>query len=257
MNLQLVAVAFVCLGAGAVVQASLGFGMGVVAIPLLVWGGFSLPEAIGALVPNVLFQTSLGCWRQRHYLPWRDALPMMTVRYAALPAGVWTLGVLAEQGQAATRMVLGIGLVFVLVIQQWRPPDSPEVRKPGRVATLLAATSSGFLAGVIGMGGPTLVLWVMRQDWESRRQRTFLWLSFLLLMPAQIGLMSWRFGRPWLHAMAIGACVVPWTLCLAWFAQNWADRWSRDRLRMAMRLFLFFIALRLIWQVLRPWTLFG
>jgi uncharacterized membrane protein YfcA len=107
------------------------------------------------------------------------------------------------------------------------------------------------------MGGPTLVLWVMRQDWESRRQRSFLWLSFLLLMPIQILLMSWRFGQPWLEAMLVGAAVVPFTLSLAWFAQSWADRWSKQRLRLAMRLFLLFIALRLIWQVSRPWTLFG
>jgi uncharacterized protein len=256
VTLQLVAVAFACLGVGAVVQAALGFGMGVVAIPLLVWGGFSLPEAIGALVPNVLFQTGLGCWRQRRELPWRDVLPMTAIRYATLPAGVWTLGILAEQGQAATRMVLGVGLVFVLAVQQGRPSPG-GTRRPGTLATLLSGTTSGFLAGVIGMGGPTLVLWVMRQDWESRRQRTFLWLSFLLLMPAQIGLMSWRFGQPWLDAMLIGGCVVPLTLCLAWFAQSWADRWSRARLRTAMRLFLLFIALRLIWQVVRPWTPFA
>ncbi len=254
VNSQLVAIATLCLGLGAAVQATLGFGMGLVAIPLLVWGGFSLPQAIGVLIPNVLVQTAFGCWRFRRELPWSDVGPISVVRLLALPIGVLLLGLVAEQGQAMTRGVLGAGLLGALLFQPPRPTASRP--PPGRLATLAAGSASGLLAGLIGMGGPPLVVWVMRHDWDSVRQRCFLWLSILLVMPVQILLMSLRFGRVWLGAVQIGCCVVPLTVLIAWQAGIWADRWSKQRLRFAMRLFLLLIAVRLVLQVGWPWARF-
>ncbi len=240
-----------CLGFGAFVQSTLGFGMGVAAIPLLVYAGFSLPEAIGTLLPNVFVQTAFSCWRHRHRLPWPDVVPVTLLRYSSLPLGVGLLGIIAEQGQAFSRALLGVGLLAVLAVQQIQSVVPP--RRPGRVATVVAGISSGLLAGMIGMGGPPLVLWVMGQDWDSSRQRCFLWLSFLLVMPLQTGVMAWRFGRPWLDAAGYGMAVVPLVLAVAWGAGAWADRWSKHRLRQGMRLFLLVIAARLIWQ----WALIG
>jgi uncharacterized membrane protein YfcA len=150
-----------------------------------------------------------------------------------------------ERGEALSRALLGVGLLVALAAQEWMPRG---VVRPGRWAAVAAATTSGMLAGLIGMGGPTLVLWVMSQDWEVQRQRCFLWLSFLLVMPLQITLMWWEFGRPWALAAAHGAMVVPLVLAIAWAGGKWADRWSKHRLRQGMRLFLLVIAARLIWQ---------
>jgi uncharacterized membrane protein YfcA len=231
---------------GALVQSTIGFGMGVTSVPLLFYSGFTLPQAIGALIPNVLMQTAFSCWRYRQVLPWSEVVPMNVWRWMSLPVGVWLLSAVEEQGQALSRALLGTGLLIVLAVQQWMPRRSCS--PPGRLATVAAGTSSGLLAGLIGMGGPTLVLWVMSQDWSVERQRCFLWLSFLLVMPLQIGLMWWQFGQPWLLAAAHGALVVPLVLMIAWAAGKWTDRWSKHRLRQGMRLFLLLIAARLIWQ---------
>jgi uncharacterized membrane protein YfcA len=236
----------VCLGLGALVQSTLGFGMGVAAIPLLVYSGLTLPEAIGALIPNVLMQTAFSCWQHRRHLPWAEVLPMSVWRWLFLPLGVWLLSVVNEQGEALSRALLGAALLGALAFQEGIP--LPVDLRPGRWAAIAAGTSSGLLAGLIGMGGPTLVLWVMSQDWEPRRQRCFLWLSFLLVMPLQIALMLWEFGRPWAVAALHGAMVVPVVLVVAWMAGKRADRWSKHRLRQGMRLFLLLIAARLIWQ---------
>ncbi|MCA9152192.1 MAG: sulfite exporter TauE/SafE family protein [Planctomycetales bacterium] len=241
----------ISLAIGACVQSTLGFGMGMVATPLLVWnGGFTLPQAIGMLVPNILAQTLFGCWRYRRELPWDAVWEVCAYRYLGLPAGVIALVFVAEQGADASRAVLGAGLLIALIVQQVRPANSSQV-PPGHVATFTASFSSGFLAGVVGMGGPPLVLWVMQQNWSSSRQRSFLWLSFLLVMPIQIAMMSYNFGREWLVALGAGMLIVPVTLAIAAIVGRWADRLSKERLRFGMRLFLLIIAVRLIVQWVR------
>jgi uncharacterized membrane protein YfcA len=232
------------------VQSTIGFGMGVVAVPLLVYNGFTLPQAIGALIPNVLMQTAFSCWRHRHVLPWSDVVRLSLWRWLSLPVGIGLLRLVDEQGQAFSRAILGVGLLVVLAVQELLPYGSTQ--RPGRLATVAAGASSGLLAGLIGMGGPSLVLWVMSQDWNAQRQRCFLWLSFLLLMPLQIILMAWQFGRPWLLAAVHGAVAIPLVLAIAWGAGSWGDGWSKHRLRQGMRLFLLVIAARLIWQWAAP-----
>jgi hypothetical protein len=234
------------LGAGALVQSSVGFGMGLVATPLLVFAGCSLPQAIASLLPNVLVQTAFSCWRYRRDLPWADVAPICLWRYLGLPVGVWLLGLVNDQGQAVSRAILGLGLLAVLATQQL-PVNLPQ-RRPGRLATLLAGSSSGVLAGWLGIGGPPLVLWVVGQDWNTQRQRCFLWLSFLLVIPLQLLIMSWRFGVSWVRDAAHGLAVVPVVLLSAWLGGVWSQHWSKHRLRQAMRLFLLLIALRLIWH---------
>lgn len=233
---------------GAIVQSTLGFGMGMVATPLLVWNHvFTLPEAIGALVPNILAQTAFACWRFRKELPWREVREVCLYRCLGLPVGVWALEIVAEQGVQACRAVLGGSLLGALIVQQFSSRQR-ESQPPGRLGTFVAAFASGFLAGLVGMGGPPLVLWVMRQNWPTSRQRTFLWLSFLLIMPLQIILMTDTFGRPWIEALGLGTLVVPLTVAVAAWTGRWAERWSKQRLRFGMRLFLLVIAARLIVQ---------
>ena len=91
-----------------------------------------------------------------------------------------------------------------------------------------------------------MMAWVMRQDWPNQRQRAFLWLSFLLALPVQIVLMTWRFGSPWRDGLRVGSAAIPVVLLVTWLVGAWADGWSKERLRWGMRLFLFLLALRLI-----------
>jgi uncharacterized membrane protein YfcA len=235
-----------CLASGALVQSTLGFGMGVVATPLLVSAGYSLPQALAALLPNVFVQTAFSCWRHRDHLPWRDVAPLCLWRYLSLPLGIAMLGVVADQGQSWSRALMGLGLLGVLLVQQFQLP-APRAR-PRAALTVLTGISSGFLAGLIGMGGPPLVVWAMAHRWPNDRQRCFLWLSFLLILPLQLAVMIWRFGRPWALATGYGWLVVPVVIVIAWSSGLWADNWSSDRLRQAVRLFLLLIAVRLIWQ---------
>ena len=224
--------------------------MGVVAIPLLVWGGFALEHAIGIVIPNVLVQTSLNCWQNRRHLPWSDVWLMFALRAIGIPLGILVLRMLSDSGQDLTRQILGAGIVAMLVLQ--RVSFSAESSHAARW-TIPTGLSSGFFAGLIGMGGPPLVLWVMAQGWSSERQRSFLWLSFLLIMPIQMLAMWIGFGTPILQAMAVGICVAPLTMMISWWGAGLGNALSQGKLRWMMQIFLLLIALRLVlgrwWQI--------
>lgn len=235
-----------CLALGALVQSAIGFGMGIVAIPLLVNGGAPLPIAMSLLMPNVLIQTLVSCWRLRRELPWAESGQVVIWRLVSLPLGVFLLKIASSQGQAATRFLLGIGLIGLLLAPGEESIKRVDKRSPGFGWTCLAGLTSGLLMGLIGMGGPPLMAWVMRQDWPPLRQRAFLWLSFLLALPAQIGWMAWQFGSPWRNGFLVGCCSIPIVVLVTWSIGTWADRWPKRRLRWGMRLFLFVLALRLV-----------
>lgn len=236
---------FACLSFGAIVQATLGFGMGVVSIPLMVWGGLPLPAAIGALLPNVLVQTGWSCFRNRRILPWQEVGFVTAWRFVGLPLGIFTLGAVAEQGQAYSRGLLGIGLILILLVQRNK---TDAVAVTTRLSTLAHALCSGFLAGLIGMGGPALVLWVMRQDWAADRQRGFLWLCFLIATPVQMLMMWARFGHDWGQPVVLGIACTPIVIVIAEVAGQMTRNWSRQRLRSAMFMFLLVVAVRLLVQ---------
>lgn len=233
-----------CLAFGSLVQSVIGFGMGVVAIPLLVWGGFSLPEAIGMVLPNVLLQTSMNCWQNRRELPWSDVGLMFVLRVASLPIGIFALRFVSDEGEDLTRRILGIGVVTMLVMQ--RIAARSPVKLTGRAGTLIAGCTSGFFAGLIGMGGPPLVFWVLGRHWMPDRQRSFLWLNFLLIVPLQIVMMWATFGSELATAMLIGITLAPLVLLIAWWGARFGNSLSKERLRTMMQVFLLVIAARLI-----------
>ncbi len=214
----------------------------------MVLAGVPLPMAIGALLPNVLVQTSFSSWQHRSQLPWHDAVQMLLIRAAGLPLGILTLKTITDAGQELTRQIVGASLVGLLLLQHVSPGWLPSFRS-GRWQ-VAAGVASGFLAGLVGMGGPPLVLWLMGQDWPAARQRSFLWLSFLLLSPLQIVILWLTFGAMVARALAAGVAIVPLVVAVAWLGGLWGNSLSKERLRWLMRGFLLLLGLRL---VLGPW----
>lgn len=229
---------------GALVQSVIGFGLGVVVIPLLVWGGWTLPEAICMVLPNVFLQSLLNCWQNQAELPWKDAVEVFIPRVISLPIGVMLLQFISEAGESLTRQILGVGLILMLVLQQMTRHSSLKLQ--GRTGAILAGTSSGFLAGLIGMGGAPLVFFVMGKSWSNARQRAFLWLNFLLIVPLQLLIMGIALGVDLTKTMGLGLAFSPVTLLIAWWGSRLGNAISNDRLRFCMQLFLLLIGARLI-----------
>ena len=229
---------------GVAVQAAVGFGAGLFSVPLLVWLRVPLPVAVGLVLTLVIVQTGFNCWQHRTELPWRSVLPVFLLRGASLPVGVALMYAVTQLDVARTKQVIGMVLLIILSLQTWctvRPKQQIHW-----VWTVLAGSLSGVMAGMLGMGGPPLVLWLMAHDWPSVRQRIFLWLSFLLLVPFQAVLLMLAFGKPLMIALLLGFALTPAGLAAAWIGGQIGRRLSRPRLRMAMTLVLLGIAIQSI-----------
>ena len=217
--------------------------MGVATIPIIVWMGISLEDAVTVLIPCVFCQTLFNCYQNRHDLPWKEIKLVFILRLIGLPIGIMTLHWSVTQSQDVARSVLGMGIFVIIGFQII---TSKTTGRMGAGWIIPTGLTSGFFAGLIGMGGPSLVLWVVRQDWTTQRQRVFLWLSFLLIIPFQAILMIWSFGSEMLVTIGYGTVIVPFSIAGAWLGHHYGKGISTGNLRVLMYCFLIVIAIRLL-----------
>ena len=229
--------------AGALLQSVIGFGMGVATIPIIVWMGISVENAVTVLIPCVFCQTLFNCFQNRHELPWSEIKSVFILRLIGLPIGILTLHWSVTQSQDVARTILGMSIFVIIGLQILTSKTTGSLAAGWIVPTGL---TSGFFAGLIGMGGPSLVLWVVRQDWTTQRQRVFLWLSFLLIIPFQAVLMVWSFGNEMLTTIAFGTAIVPFSIAGAWLGNHYGKGISPVNLRTLMYCFLIVIAIHLL-----------
>jgi uncharacterized membrane protein YfcA len=96
---------------------------------------------------------------------------------------------------------------------------------------VLAFSLSGFLNGMIGMGGPPLVLWVAAHDWNPREVRAFLLSTFLLSIPLNMALLCYHFGQSILYDVSIGVGFAPVLVVGSLIGVRLGNLLSKARLR--------------------------
>ncbi|MEM8873423.1 MAG: sulfite exporter TauE/SafE family protein [Planctomycetota bacterium] len=217
---------------GAFVQGAIGFAFVLLVTPLLIALGMSLPQTIAIGLVCVVVQTALSCWQARGELPWRDVGTVIGWRLLGLPLGIAALTKLAVSDPQIVKQVVGAALllaVALLAVARPRPAEHVPIW-----ATATAGTSSGFLAGLTGMGGPPLVLWLTLRDWPTRRTRGFLWLSFVLMIPVQFVLLAWQFPTDTRTGAIYGLAALPVVAGASFIGVRAGDRLPRERLRQVM-----------------------
>jgi uncharacterized protein len=203
-QMMLVSVALI---SACALQGAVGFGAGLFAIPLMVWAGVGLPAAIAVTLGGVVVQTGWNLYRYRGFVRFRDTLPLFFLRVLTLPVGVGLLGVLVTFGQVRVKQAIGVMLLLVLGFQ-WVLKVKPRERVCW-CWTVLAGCASGLTAGLVGMGGPPVVLWVMAHDWPAKKSRAFLWATFLMLSPVNALLLVYEFGGEMWWWMLLGLSLAP------------------------------------------------
>lgn len=231
-------------------QGAVGFGAGLFAIPLMVWAGESLPSAVTITMGGIIVQTCWNLFRYRDHVSARELLPIFALRVLMMPVGVLLLGLLVGLGTARVKQAIGLMLFLVLCVQ-WLLRVKPREH----VAwgwTVLAGGASGLTAGLVGMGGPPVVLWVMAHDWPARKSRSFLWATYLLLIPFNLAVLVYRFGHGIWGSLLLGLCLAPLVLAGSEAGQRVGGMMNRHRLRSTALVLLLLLALA---SVLGP--LFG
>ncbi len=204
---------------GAIIQGAIGFAFGIFAIPLLVLIGLPLEQAIALVLALVLVQTLASVWQNPISIPWPEILAISVPRFLAVVVGVSTLHYIrATWSVSQIKQLMGGCLLAIIAAQLWiRPRPRPRL---GWGWTWLAGILSGLLAGLIGMGGPPVVLWVVAHDWSSHKSRACMWCAFCLMVPWQLAVLYQRFGMPVVQSAAVGIAYMP----LVFLATLWGTR---------------------------------
>jgi len=216
------------------VQAAVGFGAGMIIVPVLIWAGMPIGQALAFMSAAVFTQLSVKLWRYRREVPWREVLwPMGAARVVGYVPGFALLWWLSGESTALVKQAVGAMLLVTLCLQVGLRVKPRERLSAGW--GWLAGLVGGTTAGAVGMGGPPLVLWVVAHDWPSKKARLFLWASFWVCMPIQIVVLVLMFEpMQQLRLMGLGLATLPAAL-LGTAAGLWlGTRIPRRQLRWAM-----------------------
>ncbi len=237
---------------GGVMQSAVGFAYALFATPLLVLIGIPLPSTIVIVATCSLVQSIFGALHLRAHSPWRIAAVALVIRLSATAIGILWLKRLATLPMDDIRLIVGV-VLCLLVTVQWlirvKPADHLHPAWAG-----LAFTSSGLLSGLVGMGGPPLVLWAMGHNWSNEKTRGFLFTVFMVSLPAQLVMLYFTFGRAVLTDLRTGLFLSPVVVLGAVIGMPIGNRLSRGTLRNIAYVILLILGLiAVIPRILRAW----
>lgn len=222
-----VALSGLVLFCAATLQSAVGFGFGMLSIPLLFRLGYSLSEAIAMALSAVLIQGLTGLAKMYKDVPWRPTLMASGLRIVGIPLGIVGLNYIGSAEKAQVKQFVGAAILAMVVLRLlWKVPD----KVPSSWWQPPTFLSSGFLVGLIGMGGPPLVLWVTAQHWKPRATRSFLIAVFLLTLPPNLILLVKMVGYQTWPAMVRGFLFGPLVIVGALLGVWLGDKLDKDQL---------------------------
>ena len=136
---------------GAAIQGTIGFGFGVLSVPIL-----SLLNPVMAPVPQLLMVLPLTVamvWRERKHIAWSGTAYMLGGRLPGALIGILTIKAVTGAAESALDALIAVavlGAVALLTI------DVKVERNP--VTEFAAGAASGFLGMVASIGGPPAAL---------------------------------------------------------------------------------------------------
>ncbi len=169
---------------GSVVQGTIGFALGMIAVPLLVEAGFSLAQAVALTTLSIGIQVMFGVYQLRAHIPWADVKLAAIVRFLTVAIGVFFLLTIENMNAVEVKRLVGAGILLGVIVRALaRQRDQRDLP----VAVSIAAFSiSGILQGLVAMGGPPLVLWMTTRNFRAQQARAFTMTLFLLNAPVQV-----------------------------------------------------------------------
>ena len=234
MEITLLLIATGAVMIAATVQAAIGFGAGMIILPILIWAGMPIEQILSLMSGAVTAQLSVKLWHYRKEIPWRIVLwPVGVARLIGYVPGFILLWVLSGASTDVVKQAVGGMILAALALQLGLRVKPREKLAEGWA--WLAGLTGGVTAGAVGMGGPPLVLWVVAHDWPNKQARLFLWASFWFVMPIQITVLVLMFEPvEQLKMTGIGTLTLPIAM-LGTAAGLWlGHRLPKRQLRWAM-----------------------
>jgi len=192
------------------IQGIVGFAFNLFAIPLFIWSGFGLAESISLSAIPIFAQSLTATIRLQKHIKWKEVLSATMIRYLAIPIGIYLLTLIESYDKSTIKQIVGIAILFVIVTKVFLKIEPKE--KIGFLWTFISFFISGITLGMVSMGGPTAVLWVMANKWSAVTSRAFLSALFLLASPFQLILLYYNFGENLLSFFLIGLAFTPFVI---------------------------------------------
>lgn len=165
------------------VFSAMGFGIGIVGLPLLF---LMFDPATSIILLNVMALpvVLVVAWRNRDHLRAGEIIPIVIAGIIGALIGGWVLGFLdiSEYKELFGIAVLAVIIALTVGGMLELPFSMPSAKIMGPV--------SGFLVGLfitgIGVGGPLLVLFFVSQQWTRHATRASMALFFIFMCAALI-----------------------------------------------------------------------
>ena len=202
----------------ACLQASSGFGMGMLAAPVI---AIIDPELLPAtLILLALLVTVMVTVTERQSLDLRGTGWALAGRIPGSLAGAWLVAITSREGMA--RVVVAVVLAgLVLAGRGWAP-------RPGRTNLVVAGAASGIMGTATSIGGPPMAL--IWQGHEGPRLRGTMSAFFMVGSAISMALL-WLAGTVTEHMLVLALWMVPAVLA-GYAVSRYVNRFlSRARLR--------------------------
>ena len=236
------------LGLSVALQSLVGFGLGMVAVPLLLWQGYSLEQSVFLALSLSLFSSVIAAAQMRDRLPWRTSARAAAFRVVGVVPGLALAQATMQLPTATLKGLIGlvIGVGVVAQARKMVRPNHlmPEGTAPSRRLAPWAFLTSGLLTGWLGMGGPPLVFWQLTGRPRANQSRGFLFGVYLLTIPFQLALMLAVAPAQLTPLFPILLLSAPTCWLVSRSALRWGDRLSGQALSWASLGFLALLALR-------------
>ena len=172
LEILVVVIATLC---GSTVLSTLGFGIGMVATPILLLI-FDPQTAIVTLSPAGTVLSALIAWRHRDHILMRETLPIALLGMAGAFTGVYVLSTSDDQ----LLKIAIVTLIIPLTILSFFNPRNLKDRIPfPKVVGPFIGYLVGLMLGSMAIGGPLLVIFLIVRGWKSYAIRGSM--SFFLL----------------------------------------------------------------------------
>lgn len=242
------AVTLAILALSVALQSLVGFGLGMVAIPLLLMRGYSLPQSVFLGLAVSLFSSLVAARGMGSRLPWRLSAVASAYRIVGVIPGLALARLTCELPGSTLKgilgLVIGAGVLGQLAKTFSSKEEVPEGTPPSAKLAPLAFLTSGVLTGWVGMGGPPLVFWQLTGRPEPAQSRGFLFGVYFMTIPFQLALMAAAAPAEVSSLVPLLLASAPLTWAVSSLALHCGDRLSGKALSWVSLAFLSLLAFR-------------
>jgi uncharacterized membrane protein YfcA len=237
-------IAAIALSLGSLVQGVAGFGLGLVALPLLLFAGIHLPAALILLIFSSTAQSLYNLFIYREHFCWRDSVAINGARLAFMPIGLAILYLIGDSDPSRVRQIVGVAILATVAAQYFLRVKPVEKLHWGW--TLLAGGISGIMGSAIGIGGPPFVLWCQAHNWSTWRFRTCMWSGLIALALPMLVALVFMYGATMYPFVGVAVLLVPLSILGGKTGSRLGGRLDSKRLRIIVFALLFVTGLTCI-----------